>query len=196
MRTGRAVEAKRSALRKSAEVRGYKTDAYDAPLVRELIHGAIRTKPSLPRPPITFSGAVALKAVAATPTPPDMELGKALFLTMLLGPWRLADALTMRVSLIDDIAGSLYCVLQPKEAKGQLEWRVLEPTVNHNIDPVSHIRRLIQRAKQLKSDIIWLKRDGTPLTNQEARDAVQRYMLFIGIPHSGHPIHADQRERA
>jgi len=118
-----------------------------------------------------------------------MELGKALFLTMLLGPWRLADALTMRASLIDDIDGSLYCVLQPKEARGRLEWRVLEPTVNHNIDPVRHVRKLILRAKQLKSDIIWLKRDGTPLTNQEAREEVQRYMLFIGLspqwtPHS------------
>jgi len=189
MRTGRAVEAKRSALRKSAEVRGYKTDAYDAPLVRELVHGAIRTKPSLPRPPITFSGAAALRAVATTPTPPQMEIGKALFLTMLLGPWRLADALTMRVSLIDDIDGSLYCVLQPKEAKGRLEWRVLEPTANPNIDPVRHVRMLILRAKQLNSDIIWLKENGTPLTNQEARDEVQHYMLFIGLspqwtPHS------------
>jgi len=118
-----------------------------------------------------------------------MEIGKALFLTMLLGPWRLADALTMRVSLIDDIDGSLYCVLQPKEAKGRLEWRVLEPTMNRNIDPVRHVRMLILRAKQLNSDIIWLKEDGTPLTNQEARDAVQHYMLFIGLspqwtPHS------------
>jgi hypothetical protein len=79
MRTGRAVEAKRSALRKSAEVRGYKTEAYDAPLVRELIHGAIRTKPSLPRPPITFSGAAALQAVATTPTPPQMEKRQGAF---------------------------------------------------------------------------------------------------------------------
>ena len=118
-----------------------------------------------------------------------MELGKALFLTMLLGPWRLADALTMRVSLIDDIDGSLYCVLQPKEAKGRLEWRVLEPTVNPTIDPVTHVRRLILHAKQQESDIIWLKTDGTPLTNPEARDEVQRYMSFIGLspqwtPHS------------
>ena len=108
---------------------------------------------------------------------------------MLLGPWRLADALTMRVSLIDDIDGSLYCVLQPKEAKGRLEWRVLEPTANHNIDPVRHVRMMILHAKQFKSDIVWLNRDATPLTNQEARDMVQQYMLFIGLspqwtPHS------------
>ena len=66
---------------------------------------------------------------------------------------------------------------------------MLEPTTNWNIDPVRRIRMLILRAKQLKSDIIWLKEDGTPLTNQEARDEVQRYMLFIGLspqwtPHS------------
>ncbi len=66
---------------------------------------------------------------------------------------------------------------------------MLEPTANQNIDPVRHVRMLILRAKQLKSDIIWLKKDGTPLTNQEARDMVQQYMLFIGLspqwtPHS------------
>lgn len=181
MRTGRAVEAKRAALRKSAEIRGYDCRVFDAPLVNELVHGAVRSKPSLPKPPVTFSGAAALRAAAATATPLDLEVAKTLFLVMLLGPWRLADALSMRNNLIDDIDGTLYCVLQPKEARGALEWRVIEPMDDAGLDPVRRIRALRRQPQVVHSGRLWLDRRGQPLTNAEARHLVQRYMLHIGL---------------
>lgn len=149
----------------------------------------MRLQPQLPTLPVTFDASEALMQAAQSETLPEMEQGKTMFLLMILGPWRLADVLAMRPSAMIPKGDAYYCALQTKGGRGNFEWRVIEPCDNKAICPVVRITRLLALPQVQKSDRLWLDGHGNPLTSEQARNIVQRYMLHIGIGPEWAPHH-------
>ena len=189
VQTGVALREMRAGIIASAKIRQLDVSIYETDTVNKIIHGTMRLRPQLPTLPVTFDATEALRRAVQPETLPNMILGKTMFLLMILGPWRLADVLAMRPSTIIPKGDAYYCALQTKGGRGNYEWRVVEPCDNAAICPVTRLRAILSTPEVLEHDRLWLDEHGIPLTSEQARNIVQRYMLHIGIGPEWTPHH-------
>ncbi len=179
--SGKTVQAARAAIEAMAAERGWNTEKFHPERVLRFCRGAVRLKPAHPKPPVTFSGIEALRQVKATPCPAALRRARALFLAMLLGPWRLAETLTLRASRIKVLDQRAYCLVQAKEGRGALTWRVLEPARDPAWCPVRAIREMAALSGARGSDFVFGDEKRGPLPIAQARAEIGQYMRRIGM---------------
>ena len=189
VKTGVALREMRAGIVASAKLRQLDSSIYETDTANKIIQGAMRMQPQLPTLPVTFDAAEALRQAALRAVPLDMEMAKTMFLLMILGPWRHADVLAMRPSAIIPKGDAFYCALQTKGGRGEYEWRVVEPCDNKNICPVIRLKYLLSQQITHDKDCLWISDNGSPITNIQARNMVQQYMLHIGIGPEWSPHH-------
>ena len=139
---GSTVRTARGAVEAIAAENGWKTKPFWVEQVMCFCKGAVQIKPTIPKPPVTFLGWEALATIKQVEVPAKLLQAKTLFLAMLLGPWRLAETLTLRPNRLRKVDNRLFCMVQAKEGRGKLSWQMLEDAQDKRICPVWHVQQM------------------------------------------------------
>jgi hypothetical protein len=101
--TGRTVAKARAAIEAGAIEKRWDATPFRADIVHRFVQGAQKSKPSEPKPPVTFDAAELLRCLAQHPPSEGEKLARAALLAMVTGPWRLADAMSLRPSKLKTV---------------------------------------------------------------------------------------------
>ena len=181
-RSGRTVGKARAAAAHWATESGSCVAPFRDPTVDLFCTAACRLKPATPMLQCVFDVPELLSRLALVPGVqcPGGVQTRAALLAMLLGPWRLADVLSARPSRVTRRGSQVYFLLQPKEERGGLQWRVQDVATDPRVCAVSALSEAGARPLAQRLDTFFLKGDRAA-TDDELRKDVQALMVQLGL---------------